>query len=184
VAMTLLVIDLRLPDSFHPQDATELLERIGELWNQLLVYVVSFYVLGIRWMGMVQLAPRGEEIGESYTRWSLVHLLLVTFVPFSTMLVGRYITLAPAIWIYAGNTILFALVAIHMITLAERGHGHGRQLEHRIGLIVLIAASMLTLGASFFIPRWALLFYLFNLVDEPLRWLLRRVSAPAGGAST
>ena len=32
------------------------------------------------------------------------------FVPFTTMLVGRYISLAPAIWLYAANTIAFALV--------------------------------------------------------------------------
>ncbi len=51
VAMTLLVIDLRLPESFQPQSAAEPLHRIDELGSQLLVYVISFYVLALRWTG-------------------------------------------------------------------------------------------------------------------------------------
>ncbi len=174
VAMTLLVIDLRLPESFHPKDAAELLHRLMELWNQVLVYAVSFYVLGLRWYGMVQLAPRGEEVNEQYVKWAMLHLLLVTFVPFTTMLVGRYISLAPAVWLYAANTILFALVALRMTTLAEDHRGRDRMLDDRLGLIVLIVASVLTVVASFFVPKWAMLVYLLNLIDQPLRWLLRK----------
>ena len=180
VAMTLLVLDLRLPESFAPTDAAELLHRLGELGQQAIVYCVSFYVLSLRWVGMVRLAPRGESVSDDYARWALVHLLLVTFVPFTTMTVGRYITLAPAIWLYAANTILFALVAIHMITLAERDHKTGDPLELRLGLIVLIAASVLVVLVSLVTPRFAMLAYLFDLLDTPLRRLLhqRKVKAP------
>jgi uncharacterized membrane protein len=160
VAMTLLVIDLRLPEGFHPKDAAELLHRLGELWNQVLVYVVSFYVLGLRWTGLVQMSPRGDAVSSPYVRWAMLHLLLITLVPFTTMLMGRYTSLAPAIWLYAANLILFSLVAIRMITLAEAGHEQGHILEDRFGLIVLIAASLLAIGASFFIPQYAMLFYL------------------------
>jgi len=179
VAMTLLVIDLRLPEDFHPKDAAELLHRLTEIWNQVLVYAMSFYVVGLRWTGVVQLAPRGEDVSEQYTRWALVHLLLITFVPFTTMVVGRYVSLAPAIWLYATNTILFALVALRMIALAEKDHPSGTKLDHRLGLIVLIGASVLTIVVSFFVPRWAMLAYLANLVDEPIRWLIRRHRAAA-----
>jgi hypothetical protein len=34
----------------------------------------------------------------------MLHLLLITLVPFTTMLIGRYPTLAPAVWFYAANT--------------------------------------------------------------------------------
>jgi uncharacterized membrane protein len=95
VAMTLLVIDLRLPENFHPADAPELLYRLAELWNQVLVYVISFYVLSLRWTGLVRMSPRSETVGERYTRWALVHLLPVTLVPFTTTVVARYVSLAP-----------------------------------------------------------------------------------------
>jgi uncharacterized membrane protein len=61
VAMTLLVIDLRLPETFQPQSAADLLHRIVELGSQLLVYVISFYVLALRWTGMVKLARRAAR---------------------------------------------------------------------------------------------------------------------------
>jgi uncharacterized membrane protein len=179
VAMTLLVIDLRLPETFHPADANELLNRLVELGNQMLMYVVSFYVLGLRWVGMVQLAPRGEAVSEAYTKWALIHLLLITFVPFTTMVVARYTSLAPAVWLYAANTILFALVAMRMIALADRESRRPDRLEQNVGLLVLILASLLTVVASFFIPKWALMLYLVNLLDEPLRWLLIKRKARA-----
>ena len=81
VAMTLLVIDLRLPENFKPQDASELLHRLGELGNQMLVYVISFFVLSRCWLGSVGTASRGEHVSEGYTHWALFYLLLITFVP-------------------------------------------------------------------------------------------------------
>ena len=49
-AMTLLVLDLRLPDTFHPASTAELLGGLRELSGQFLAYVISFFVLGIRWL--------------------------------------------------------------------------------------------------------------------------------------
>ena len=175
VAMTLLVIDLRLPESFHPQDGAELLHRLAELGNQALVYIISFYVLSMRWVGLVRTVPRGEEVSAEYTLWALVHLLVVTLVPFATMVVGRYPTLAPAVWLYAGNMILLGLVALRMVSLAA--HKRPLELEARVGLITLIAAAALTIVLSFIVPRWALLGYLFNVFDRPVRLLLQRRGA-------
>jgi uncharacterized membrane protein len=174
VAMTLLVIDLRLPENFHPVDASELLHGLAGLWNQALVYVISFYVLSLRWTGLVRISPCGEMVGEQYTRWALVHLLPVTLVPFATTIVARYISLAPAIWLFAANIVLFALIAVRMNILAQADQGRRSLLEDQLGLIVLIVASILTIAASLVIPKWAMLVYLVNLVDGPPRWLLKR----------
>jgi uncharacterized membrane protein len=173
VAMTLLVIDLKIPEGFHPKDAADLLHRLGELWNQVLMYIISFYVLGLRWTGLVRMTPPGEEVSEQYTKWALLHLLLITLVPFTTMVMGRHINFAPSTWLYAANTIAFALVAIRMISLTEPEHARAH-LDDRLGLLVLIGASLLTIAASFFTPQYAMLFYLANLLDNPLRWFLRR----------
>jgi uncharacterized membrane protein len=172
VAMTLLVIDLRLPEGFRPADASELLYGLAGLWNQAVVYVISFYVLSLRWTGLARISPRSEMVSERYTKWTLMHLLPVTLVPFVTTAVARYVSLAPAIWLYAMNTIFFALVAIRMNTLAHQDRSG--LLEDQLRLIVLIVASVLTIAASLVIPKWAMLVYLLNFIDEPLRWLLKR----------
>ncbi|WP_438275250.1 TMEM175 family protein [Nitrobacter sp.] len=181
VAMTLLVIDLRLPETFQPQSAADLLHRIVELGSQLLVYVISFYVLALRWTSMVKLAPRGEDVSDAYTKWAMLHLLLITLVPFTTMLIGRYPTLAPAVWFYAANTVAFALVAARMITLSEHHPTETRKIEDRIGLTMLIASAVAAVLISLVEPKWALFGFVLNSLDAPLRRLVNRRAKPGRG---
>ena len=106
VAMTLLVIDIRLPEAFDPKSGTELLHAIIELQSKFLVYLITFFVVGLRWLGNSRLAAGQETVTETFARWTLLHLFLITCLPFSTMLIGRYDDLAPAVWIYAANMAL------------------------------------------------------------------------------
>lgn len=133
VAMTLLVIDLKLPESFHPSNAEEFLHGLGDLKTQFLVYVVSFIVLGLRWMSLAKMSRRHETVEDSYVHWALLHLLLITLVPFCTAVVGRYAAFAPALWLYCGNTIAAALVAMRMVSLTEPHIGSEDALDRRIG---------------------------------------------------
>ncbi len=175
VAMTLLVIDLRLPEGFHPRDGRELVHGLAALGNQALVYVVSFYVLGLRWFGIVRSSPRGEEVNDRYTRTALVNLLLTTFVPFTTMVVGRYPSFVPAVWGYAVVIILMAVTALRMISLESIEPSVAR--KARTSLSILIVAAVVTMVISLIAPKRALVGYLVNLLDEPLRRLMRRRAA-------
>jgi uncharacterized membrane protein len=169
VAMTLLVIDLKLPESFHPASAEEFLHGLAELKTQFLVYVISFIVLGLRWMSLAKLSRLHETVEDRYVEWSLAHLLLITLVPFSTMVVGRYGGFAPAIWLYCANTILAALVAMRMAALAAPHAGKGDAFDRRIGLIVVIAVSFLVIAFSIVQPKHAMWIYLLNVFAPALR---------------
>src|SRR6266568_2533272 len=110
VAMTLLVIDLRFPQDLHPGSNRELLSAIGHLlWSgPFIAYLVSFFVIGVRWRTISRLGGTRAHVGKTFVRWSFVHLFFITCMPFSTMVVGRHVDLAPAVWLYAANTILAA----------------------------------------------------------------------------
>jgi uncharacterized membrane protein len=56
VAMTLLVLDVRLPDNFHPHDGGELLQGLAGLWPKFVPYVLSFGLLGLRWVANVEIS--------------------------------------------------------------------------------------------------------------------------------
>ena len=60
VAMTLLVIDIRLPEAFDPKSGAELLDAVLELKSKFLVYLITFFVVGLRWMGNSKLAAGRE----------------------------------------------------------------------------------------------------------------------------
>ena len=99
VAMTLLVLDVRLPEEFHTDNANELLRALSGLWDKFWPYLLSFVVLGLRWLSSIQVRSRGEVVGREYVNWWLLYLLLITCVPFTTIIIGRFGTLAPAIWL-------------------------------------------------------------------------------------
>jgi uncharacterized membrane protein len=165
VAMTLLVIDIRLPEAFDPKTSTELLHAIAELKSKFLVYIVTFFVVGMRWMGNSKLAAGQERVTEQFARWTLVHLFLITCMPFSTMMIGRYDDLAPSIWIYAANMILAAMVSIRLNMIADHEGWRTDGLhEGTRALWLLIASAILSVAISFFAPGHAMLAYLLNFV--------------------
>lgn len=175
VAMTLLVIDLKLPESFHPANAEELIHGLLDLKTQFLVYLISFIVLGLRWMSLAKLSRQHETVTDGYVEWSLAHLLLITLVPFSTMVVGRYGAFAPAIWLYCANTILAALVAARMATLAAPHIGEEDALDRRVGLIAVVVVSLMVFAFSLVQPKHAMWIYLLNLFAPALRrWWPKR----------
>ncbi len=89
----------------------------AHLWPKFLPYFISFFVLGLRWMANVQVEIKGELVSASFARWWLVSLFLITCVPFTTIVFGRFPGEAPAIWLYAGNTALIAAVSARMLAL-------------------------------------------------------------------
>jgi uncharacterized membrane protein len=171
VAMTLLVLDVRLPDDFRPHDAGELIAALRGLTSKFVPYAISFMVLGLRWLSTIQVRSHGESFDRAYVVWWLLYLLLITCVPFSTIVVGRFDAFAPAIWLYAANTILVAVVAFRMMALTPEIE-HGDHLRDRTAaLVLLIVSSLLAVGWSFFSPRQALWAFALNIAGP---WLARR----------
>jgi uncharacterized membrane protein len=164
VAMTLLVLDVRLPDNFHPADASQLLQGLLDMWPKVLPYVLSFIVLGLRWIAGVQLRSKAELLGGAYIRWWLLYLLLITCVPFTTILVGRFGVFAPAIWVYAGNTALIAIVCWRLMQLTPEIENEHHVLGRKISLLLLLISALLCIGWSFISPQHALWALLLNLI--------------------
>jgi uncharacterized membrane protein len=175
VAMTLLVIDLRLPESFFPHGAGELTRAIIDLSTQFLAYAISFFVLGRRWIGLAKLAARIDPVTDRVAVWSLVHLFFVACIPFSTMLVGRYGEFAPAIWVYAANTILAALVMLRLVAFADKPGDPADDYGWRGGLMALIAVALISVVVSLISPANAMYAYLLLLVTPLLQtWAARK----------
>ncbi|CCD98888.1 TMEM175 family protein [Bradyrhizobium sp. STM 3809] len=178
VAMTLLALDVRLPDDFHPRDGQELIGGIVNLWPKFFPYVLSFGVLGLRWLANVRVRSRADEVPREYVRWWLLYLMLITCVPFTTTVVGRFAHFAPAIWLYAGHTLLIALISWRMIAITPHLEPGDHLRDRQVSTLMLIAASVLTILVSFIQPAqslWA--FALTSLAPFIRSWEKRRVTA-------
>jgi TMEM175 potassium channel family protein len=164
VAMTLLVLDIRLPEDFRPQDDAELIKGLMDLAPRLFPYAISFMVLGGRWLANV--GDRGESgpVPRRYTKWWLINLLLVTCFPFTTVVMGRYPHSAPAIWLYSGTMLLMAAISFRMMLLMPGTHSEPVMRERRIEFAGLVTASAMAIVWSIWSPQQALLWYLTILV--------------------
>jgi uncharacterized membrane protein len=176
--MTVLVLDVRLPDNFHPNDNAEMLQGLFGLWPKALPFVLSFGVVGLRWLANIEIRTRAEYVNREYVNWWLLYQLLIVCVPLSTIVVGSYGHFPPAIWLYAGHTLLIAAVGLRLIAITPHLE-QGDHLGHRqFSGLLLIASSLLAIAVSFIHPRWALWALALNLAAPMLRkWTLRWAAA-------
>jgi uncharacterized membrane protein len=171
VAMTLLVLDVRLPSDFQPRDSAELLHGIGDLWPKFLPYLLSFGVLGLRWLANIEVRSRAQFVNREYVSWLLLYLLLITCVPLTTIVVGRFAHLPPAIWLYAGNTLLIAAVGLRLIFITPDLEVGEHLRRRQMSSTVLIASSLLAIALSFIDSRVALWALALNFaVPLVIRW--------------
>jgi len=108
VTMTLLVLDLKLPDvtGATPRQAVA---RLIELLPHFDDYVISFVVLCVFWLGHLRLMRRVEDVDPSFAWLNLAFLLFTTFVPPLTAFIGHNAEQPVAAVAYGCNLILILL---------------------------------------------------------------------------
>ena len=172
VAMTILVLDVRLPDDFHPAGQSELTHALLGLWPKLFPYALSFYVLGSTWLANVKLRSHGEFLDRRYASWWLLYLLLATCLPFSTSVVGRFVHYGPALWLYTFNMAALAAVGYRLTILLPELDDDKHTLDRKVSLLLLVGTSLLCAALSPIVQGKALWVYLLNFGAAPLtRWV-------------
>ncbi len=108
IALTLLVLDIRVPDNVL---AGDLPASLLALAPKLLVYLISFIVIGGAW-GSHQRMISQIRRGDGLLVWlNLLSLLFVTLLPASAALLGRFPETFAAILCFALDVILIQLSA-------------------------------------------------------------------------
>ena len=182
VAMTLLVLDIRMPDGLTTATDPQLIDLLIGLAPKFGPYALSFWVLSGRWRQLVYGRTSHAPVGGRYVQWTLMHLFLVTMMPFSTLMIGRFGSHAPALWIYTANLVGLSLtswLASREAPAAERAEVE----DNRMGLIMLLVASAVVLAFSFRHSAWASLGFLLTALTPMAERLFRRGGArPAADA--
>ena len=161
-AMTLLVVNIELPEGSDPKSNEAFLSALGDLSDTLVAYLITFFVLVSFWFERAKADGEPETASPGYAWATLLHLLAVTFLPFSMLTVGRYDVPAAA-WVYGANMLLLAVSALAIARLAERDMGRARVDDGRVELGILIVSAILSIVTSLVAPGYAMLPYLLNL---------------------
>src|SRR4051794_25870940 len=124
VAITLLALDLRVPD---PASPGSLAHHLGQQWPNYSAYVVSFLTIGIIWINHHAMLQRLARVDHTVLVLNLLLLLTIGVLPFSTALMAEYLNASHgqnlAAVIYGGSFLLMALAFFAMqryMLLAKR----------------------------------------------------------------
>jgi uncharacterized membrane protein len=132
VAMTLLVLDLRVPvlEVLHSQQPLWMpgaIQSEQALWDllvmlmpRLLTYFMSFLTLGIFWIGHQTQVSQFTRSNRALAWIHLIFLFAVSLMPFSTGLLADYITYRLALVIYWLNILLMGVMLLISIRYAAR----------------------------------------------------------------
>lgn len=110
IAMTLLVLELKVPDLPKSVPASELLNSLSHEMPAYFSFLVSFMYCGLLWFlhHLVMHFVRHLQAGLVWL--NLVFLMSISVLPFSCALLGHFIRNRAAQEIYFGNMFLAALL--------------------------------------------------------------------------
>jgi uncharacterized membrane protein len=122
VAMTLLVLDIRIPDPGPVHSELGLFRAFCVLTPRFLTYFLSFMTLGIFWTGQAAQFNYIDRSDRDLSWISLFFLLCVSILPFTTALLSAFIQFRLAVGIYWLNIFLLGLMLYIHWSYAYRHH--------------------------------------------------------------
>jgi uncharacterized membrane protein len=121
VAMTLLVLDLKVPSAQDVHTDARLGQLLVALGPRVLTYLLSFLTLGIFWIGQqTQLDMHVERADRTLSWLHIAFLCAVTTMPFSTALLAEFIHLRLPVGVYWLNLLVLGLLLYLALGHAER----------------------------------------------------------------
>ena len=195
ISLTLLVLQLQVPATAQvpdPTSASELAAQLGKGADELISYVISFYIIAQFWLVHHRVFRRIAGQRESLAWWNFAFLFTITLMPFTSNLLGKYSANPLAVDIFAFNLLAASLATQATVVFSHRTHlliaetsEHERQatrLRTAASVIVIalsIGLAWVNTGAAKYC--WLLLAVLPWAAD---RWSARRTRTygdPADG---
>ena len=177
VAMTLLLLDLRVPTDVHTE--ADLRAELFKLLPGVGVYLMSFITLGIFWVGQQTQLNHLKKSDRHLTWLHLGFLFFVTLLPFSTRLLTQYILLRTAMLTYYGNILLLGVMLYACWGRATRAQlvndEMSDELKSAVCRRIIIAQSLYAGGAllcfiSTYLSIAAILLLQLNYAFAPGTW--------------
>jgi uncharacterized membrane protein len=166
IAMTLLVIDIRMPEGVNSADMAA---KLVEMLPAIGAYAISFYVIAANWVAHHRKFTAIVAIDSTMIWINLVLLFLIAFVPFPTSLLQGYKGDTPlvAVLLYDG---VMTLVGVAQYLLWVYAWRHDfvdrRKIDDRlyrlinVNLLVTPVIFLLSMPVALIRPSWGMYFWL------------------------
>lgn len=111
IAMTLMVLDLKLPDSSGIWTNQMVWSILGGITLNLFVYALSFFILASFWLAHHKAFDKLKKADQGLFFFVAVWIFFVALMPFSTNLVGGFGSKIPAALFFNINLLLLGIFA-------------------------------------------------------------------------
>jgi uncharacterized membrane protein len=178
--MTLLILDIPVPDVPQDSAAAELPGRVLDLWPKFFSYALSFLVIGTYWMAYHGTFRYLEGYDRMLMWLNLLFLLSISFVPFPTALLGEYGEQRFAVVSYAISLavprLLLASVWWYALkrTLLSEILNPSISRYHLTRSLTIPALFLLSIIVSFFSVSAAIVSWLMMFALDTVLWRLQR----------
>jgi uncharacterized membrane protein len=156
IAITLLVLQLNVPSPSaltDPDSASKLAVELGKGADQMISYVISFYVIAQFWLVHHRVFRRITGQQEGLAWWNFAFLFTITVMPFTSDLLGKFSENPLAIDIFAAN-LLLATVATELTVIYGRRKDlvtpetaqETRAAQYRVAASIVVIAMSIVLA--------------------------------------
>jgi len=122
VAMTLLVLDLRVPAAEAVHSEHDLRRALVVLSPRLLIFLMSIMTNGIFWVGQQTQLNYFARADRNLAWIHIAFLGVVSLTPFTTSLLAEFIHYRTALLVYWSNILLLGLTLFWSWSYATRAH--------------------------------------------------------------
>jgi uncharacterized membrane protein len=148
IALTLLAVELVLPESAADLHGGALLDSLLESWPRVLAFLISFTVIANFWVGHNVLFQHVRRFDGGLMWLALLQLLCVAFIPYPTSVIGQHIVDPVAQQFYFATLLLTGLVMATLWLYMNSGRrlvhpDLSQQFVRRTYLISLILPAIL-----------------------------------------
>lgn len=154
IAMTLLVVDLRLPELVSDAESAIVDALWGMRWD-VFAYVLSFLVIGSFWLAHWRRYHHIERVDGRHAAINILFLAAIAFIPFPTSVLGTAGDPPVTVAFYAVCVSLAGLIGLATVVDAWRRHLYEPSVtwqDVRGWLIAGCVVPVTMLGSLLFLP--------------------------------
>ena len=180
IAITILVLDLRLPAGVNAGSSHGLWLDLLSLWPKYLAFFISFWVIGLSWISHHRKFLYIKRIDYPLLFLNLIMLMMIAFIPFPTAVMSENITYTATAF-YALTMILTCISglilwwhAAHNYRLIDPALDKYRVWREASVPLATITIFALSMGLAIMAPGLARIFWVLVF---PVAFFLRRRTA-------
>ena len=183
--MTILVLDLRLPQLSHDVSSSQMFMALLALWPKIGAFIISFLFLAKTWDVQRMVIHAVERVDYPFVVMNVLLLLVCCILPFSTSLVAEYPHVSCAAVVYLANMIALPCLnylmwhhATRRYQLVSKNIDPAMVKWFNNNHLLVISVYSVAFPISYFKPQLGVLWiFLFQIVMHILPFISTRMSA-------